>query len=389
MNLQRKLQDTTVFVGCGFAAKYRLGGGNFSVPLQWLKGLQRLGLSCVWLELMPATPNPVSDAEHIQAFKKHLSEHGLDRNYCLLHQTSPDDAHDLSQMVCHGMSKSVLQQKLAGPTILLNLSHSLHPPLVLDFERRIYCDLDPSEISYWMPRIEMGQSYHHEFWTIGLNKNGPDCTLPKQPVSWKTFYPLVDTELHRPAAKPAAPRFTTIGQWYWHQGIEIGGEYPDFSKQVAFARYMTLPSRVPEVEMELAMNLNADDPERERIQKLGWKWIHPHNVASTPHQYRRYIAGATAEFTACKGLDLLWKTGWVSDRAAAFLATGRPVITEDTRACAHLPGESGFLWVNNLDEAVEAVRRVIRDWDSLSKIARDCAVEYFDSARNLQRILSS
>jgi hypothetical protein len=32
----------TIFLGCGFAAKYREDGGVFSVPLQWLLGLRRL-----------------------------------------------------------------------------------------------------------------------------------------------------------------------------------------------------------------------------------------------------------------------------------------------------------------------------------------------------------
>jgi hypothetical protein len=28
----------TIFRGCGFAAKYREGGGNLFVPLQWMLG---------------------------------------------------------------------------------------------------------------------------------------------------------------------------------------------------------------------------------------------------------------------------------------------------------------------------------------------------------------
>ena len=36
MGVAAALRGTMVFVGCGFAAKYRLGGGNFSVPLQWM-----------------------------------------------------------------------------------------------------------------------------------------------------------------------------------------------------------------------------------------------------------------------------------------------------------------------------------------------------------------
>jgi len=45
----------TIFLGCGFAAKYREGGGNFSVPLQWILGLRRLKLDAIWVELLPAT----------------------------------------------------------------------------------------------------------------------------------------------------------------------------------------------------------------------------------------------------------------------------------------------------------------------------------------------
>jgi hypothetical protein len=45
----------TIFLGCGFAAKYREGGGVISVPLQWMLGLRRLKLDAIWLELLPAT----------------------------------------------------------------------------------------------------------------------------------------------------------------------------------------------------------------------------------------------------------------------------------------------------------------------------------------------
>jgi hypothetical protein len=126
---------------------------------------------------------------------------------------------------------------------LLNLSNSLHPPLLLEFERRVFCDIDPSEIFYWMTKLEMGQSYHHEFWTIGLNANGQDCRMPKSPLPWRTFYPLADTELLRPRPRPRPLKFTTIGQWYWGGSVEVDGDFPDLSKQKAFAPYLSLPSR--------------------------------------------------------------------------------------------------------------------------------------------------
>jgi hypothetical protein len=393
----------TIFLGCGFAAKYREGGGNFSVPLQWMLGLQRLKLDAIWLELLPATDDPISDRARIANFQRRLREHGLAGRYCLLYQKPAADTHDLGEIRCIGISKRELLDRLSGPNVLLNLAYSIHPPLLLKFERRVFCDLDPSEIFYWMTKMEMGQSYHHELWTIGLNVHGSDCQLPKlvvaavpaaqatrlplQKLRWKTFYPLVDTKLLRPQSRPRVPKFTTVGQWYWGGAVEIAGEFPDLSKKLAFEPYLNLPSRVPEARFELAMNIATEDPERERLQRLGWRIVDPHRVARTPSAYRRYLATALAEFTAIKGVDAAWRTGWISDRAAAFLALGRPVVTEDTGAGRYLPGKNGFSFVGNAPEAEAAVQEVLRDWPRLSLQARDCAVEVFDSVKNLRLIL--
>jgi hypothetical protein len=306
----------------------------------------------------------------------------------LLYQKPTADAHDLHSLDCIGISKRELLERLSGPNVLLNLANSIHPPLLLKFERRIFCDLDPSEIFYWMTKMEVGQSYHHEFWTIGLNVHGDDCRLPKSALAWKTFYPLVDTKLFRPQSQPRLPKFTTVGQWYWGGAVEVAGEFPDLSKRFAFEPYLSLPARVPEGRFELAMNIAADDPERERLRRFGWQIADPHSVARTPGTYRRYLASALAEFTAIKGVDVTWRTGWVSDRAAAFLALGRPVITEDTGAQRYLPTENGFCYIQSVAEAETAVREVLQDWSRLSKQARHCAVEVFDSVRNLRQILA-
>src|SRR5438094_4844871 len=121
------------------------------------------------------------------------------------------------------------------------------------------------------------------------------------------------------------------------------------------------------------MTIAAEDPERKRLQRLGWKIADPHRVARTPRAYRRYLASALAEFTAIKGVDVAWRTGWVSDRAAAFLALGRPVITEDTGAQRYLPAKNGMRFVRDLGEAEAAVREVLQDWSRLSRQARACA----------------
>jgi hypothetical protein len=387
----------TSFLGCAFAAKYREGGGNFSVPLQWMLGLRRLKLDAIWLELLPGSGNCKIDKGKIDNFIRQMRAHGFARRYCLLYQKSPSDSHELGEIECIGISERELRDRLAGPNTLLNLSHSIHPPLLLEFERRIFCDLDPSEIFYWMTQMEMGQSTHHEFWTIGLNWRGRDCRLPRstrlrqgsggQAINWRTFFPLVDTKYLQAQARPRADKFTTIGQWYWGGAVEVAGEFPDLSKKHAFERYVDLPRHVADARFELAMNINATDPERARLQKHGWHIVDPHRVARTPKLYRRYLSGAAGEFTAIKGVDVAWKTGWLSDRAAAFLALGRPVITEDTGAAQYLPLDSGFQFVRGVEQAAQAVARVLRNWTHWSKIARRTAVEVFDSAKNLRQIL--
>ena len=377
----------TIFLGCGFAAKYREGGGNFSVPLQWMLGLRRLKQDAIWLELLPATSDHVADAQCIVNFQRQLRAHGLARRYCLLYQDPASQEQDLATMRCMGISQRELRARMAGPNVLLNLAYSIHPPFLLEFERRIFCDLDPSEIFYWMTKLDLGQSDHHEFWTIGLNVHGDDCRLPESALAWRTFYPLADTALLRVQPRPQRPKFTTIGQWYWSGSVEVNGEFPDLSKKHAFAPYLDLPSRVPEARWELAMNLNADDPEAERLRTLGWQVASPHRVARTPAKYRHYLAGALAEFTAIKGVDVSWRTGWVSDRAAAFLSLGRPVITEETGAGRYLPQKSGMFFVGSAAEAAVAAKRVLRDWTALAREARDCAIEVFDSAKNLRKIL--
>src|SRR5213079_58188 len=247
----------------------------FSVPLQWMLGLRRLKLDAIWLEHLPSEGNPAEDGRKIDNFRRQLRAHGLGERYCLLFHEKPESAHDLDAIRCIGISKRELLDRLAGPNTLLNLSYSLHPPLLLKFERRIFCDLDPSEIIYWMTKMELGQSSHHEFWTIGLNVNGADSRLPKSALRWKTFYPLADTRLLQRQPQPRMPKFTTIGQWYWSGAVEVDGDFPDLSKRFAFERYLDLPKRIPDGHFELAMNIAAHDPERTRLQKRGWHIVDP------------------------------------------------------------------------------------------------------------------
>ena len=356
-------------------------------------GLLRLRQEAVWLELLPGSGNEAEDRARSSLFRRRMAFYRL--RYCLLYLQSPHDVHELGAMKCIGMSRRELLARLGAPNLLLNLSYSLHPPLLMQFERKLLCDLDPSEMFYWMTKLEMGQSYHDEFWTIGLKAIAKDSHLPQfapaglapAKIKWRTFYPLADTQFYTARPSPRKIKFTTVGQWYWGGAVEVEGEFPELSKKQAFEPYLTLPRELPQAQFELAMNLNPGDSEIERLERYGWRIVSPHLVARTASAYRRYIGGASAEFTAIKGVDVAWRTGWLSDRAAAFMASGRPVVTENTGANDYLPQPNAFRFVDGRESAVEALREICADWPRLSKLARGNAIEVFDSAKNLRKIL--
>src|SRR5204863_9241341 len=107
----------TIFLGCGFAAKYREGGGNFSVPLQWMLGLQRLKLDAIWLELLSATDDVAADQQRIKNFQRQLQAHGFAGRYCLLYQKPASDTHHPEAMRCIGTSKRELPQGFRRHTV--------------------------------------------------------------------------------------------------------------------------------------------------------------------------------------------------------------------------------------------------------------------------------
>ena len=205
MTASRK--DVTV-VGCGFAAKYPEGGGNFSVPLQYLLGLRRMRRPALWLEIMHSTGDARCDRLVAATFRRRLREFDLDRDYCLIIFPKGSTSQDPADGRFFGMSRRKLLDLLAGPTVLLNLSYSIRNPLLGLFGERKLCSLDPTEVCFWMKRMEMGQSEHDEFWSIGLNLYGPGSLVPESGVKWKTYFPLVDTTLFEAAPRPPVDRFT-------------------------------------------------------------------------------------------------------------------------------------------------------------------------------------
>ena len=178
-----------------------------------------MGCRGIWLEVLQESGDPGKDAHCVRTFQRRMAHYGLEYSLLLrpVQKEKGGEAHHPERMKAFGMSVATLTE-LAPDSTLLNLSYSLKPPLVNLFGRRLLCSLDPTEVLFWMDQMEMGQSCHDEFWSVGLCMDAIDPRLPKPVVPWKGYFPLVDTEVLKPIPRPKIPpkpRFTTIGQWYW------------------------------------------------------------------------------------------------------------------------------------------------------------------------------
>jgi hypothetical protein len=88
-----------------------------------------------------------------------------------------------------------------------------------------------------------------------------------------------------------------------------------------------------------------------------------------------------------KNLYVETRSGWFSDRSACYLASGRPVLAQDTGLDGLVPTRNGVVAFATLDEAVEGARSINRDYASHARAARDAAMELFDSDRVLSGLL--
>jgi hypothetical protein len=78
-------------------------------------------------------------------------------------------------------------------------------------------------------------------------------------------------------------------------------------------------------------------------------------------------------------------SGWFSDRSVRYLASGRPVLLQDTGFSRNLPVGQGLLAFRSVAEAAEGANRIVADYESHAAAARALAETHFDSDRVLAR----
>jgi hypothetical protein len=269
-------------------------------------------------------------------------------------------------------------ERLAGvagrAALLVNLSGVLRDrELTEPIPNRVYVDLDPGFTQLWseVEGLDMGFEGHTHFATVGQGLGDPHCTVPTGERSWIPTLPPVVME-HWPAIEPreraVEPRdgsFTTVGNWRAYGSVHHAGVHYG-QKAHAMRPLMDLP-RLAGERVQLALTIHPDErPDLEALSSGGWDLVDPLQAAGTPDRYRRFIGDSLAELGIAKSGYVESDCGWFSDRSACYLATGRPVLAQDT----------GFS------------RYIRSDYAAHARAARTLALDRFDSARVLTTLLT-
>jgi hypothetical protein len=371
-------------------ASYPQGGGHWSCFLQYLLGLNALGHDVFWLEVLHSTGSPVRDHRLIDIFFGRFKRYGFENRCALLlynqHVTEPT----LEVAQVFGMSKHRLREIAQTADLVWNFACSLRQQLLSLFHRRVLIDFDPGHLQVSALTWDMGIHHHKTFLSVGTKLHDADCEVPSLGVEWHSFLPFVYLPMWEFAPDPGvnAP-FSSVTQWTWEY-LELEGRALSISKRDAYLRYVDLPQRTRRP-FQLAANIHSKDStgDRELILKTDWTLVNPHRVARSPSIYQNYIKRSRAEFCCPKPIHGVLRTGWFSDRSACYLASGRPVLAEDTGFSDYLPTGRGLLCFNNLEEAVAGVEEIDRNYPQHMCAARELAEEYLSSKKWLPIMLAA
>jgi hypothetical protein len=206
---------------------------------------------------------------------------------------------------------------------------------------------------------------------------------PVDSVRWRHVFNPVVCELFEPMPLPARAPFTTVMNWRAHESVEWN-ERAYGQKDAAFESFVGLPQRT-DTRLELAVS--GGTVPRKRLLEHGWRLRDAHEVTGTHAAYRSYIDASAGEFAVCKEVFVATGSGWFSDRSAAYLASGRPVVLQDTGFSEHLPTGEGLFAVRDVDEAVDALARAAREPKRHAAAARAIAREHLDASVVIPRFL--
>lgn len=379
-----------IVLGSTHLAGYQEGGGHWAWFLQYPLGLRALGHDVFWLELLLSSGDAGRDQRVIRAFFERVASYGLDGRAVVLVVTGTLDVQRFEACEVVGASRLAVAETIRSADLMLNFSCAVRPPLLSLFRRRALLDFDPGHLQVSALTWDLGFRDHDVLLTIGARVGAPDCPVPTLGFAWRTFEPLVYLPMWEaaPDPGPAAP-FTSVTQWTWEE-LAWQGRLISVSKRAAYLEYLPLP-RETRRPFELAVNIGASDPagDRARLGEHGWSLSDPHQVSGTPAAYQAFIRRSRAEFMCAKPIHVALSTGWFSDRSIAYLATGRPVLAQETGFSERLPTGLGLVSFHDIPEAVDGVAEIDGHYAKHSRAARELAEACFDSRKCLAGLLSA
>ena len=367
-----------VIVTSAWGAGYLEGGGMQWLNLHYLAGLRALGFEAFWLDILgsPKKGAKRSMDEMVGGFRAQCEQFGFGDHWAVL----------CDNRQTFGMSERLLQSLCGDAVLLINLCGALKDnELLRRIQRRAYFDLDPGFTQIWALEWDMDLSKHNLFFTVGLNVDQPEFSIPLHGIEWQTFLPPVALEYWPMQTDTSAKNFTTIGQWRGQYAVwqdEIYGPKCD-----EFLRFVELPRKTPQ-SIELALLIHETEmDDLAALRKNQWQLVNPHEMARGHEGFRSYIQRSRAEFSVAKHGYVKTQSGWLSDRTACYLASGRPALVQDTGIGRHLPPGNGLLTFKTREEAAQGIEAINGDYAMHGAAARKLAEEKLAAPKVLQSIL--
>jgi hypothetical protein len=373
-----------ILVG-SWMVRYPLGG-NLSWNLQWLVGLQRLGHEVYLVERAhyrnacfdPSTGAMGDDATWgMRCTRELLQRFGLEDRWCFVDVESR----------YFGLPESRISELFRGADLFLDLgAHGAWNEAAAAVPVRVVVDGEPAFTQIRMltrPEVARRMEAYTHFYSNGACLGEEGCSAPLAGKTWRHVFNPVVTDLHPFGAPPSGSAFTTVMNWRSHEPIVWNGR-PYGQKDVEFRKFIDLPSRVG-VSLEVAA---AGPIPGKELTEAGWRILRAHAVTTSYDGFLDYVRGSAGEFSVCKNVFVETASGWFSDRSAVYLASGRPVVMQETGFSRHLPCGSGLYAVHSVEEAAEALQEISAAPAVHSHRAREIAREHLDASRVLPGFLA-
>jgi len=385
------LRRPPVVVVLGMMSKMPVPGVIWQT-VQYLAGLELLGCTVYYVEAYGAAPtmlmtpgDPSGTRAATEFLDRTLTRFGFAGRWA--YQALHDGG------ACHGLPLERVRELYRTADLVINLHGGTAPPPEEASGRLLYLETDPVQMQV---EVHDGSAEaiaflgaHDLFFTFGENIGSTRCPLPA-PRDFRflpTRQPVVLSYWRgKPFDGPA--RFTTIGNWR-QDGREVwlDGKCYHWSKHLEMLELLDLPS-VCDVPLELALG-KCGDVDRALLVSQGWTVRDSREVSRDVDVYRDFIARSCGELTVAKDQNVRLRTGWFSDRSATYLASGRPVVTQDTGVGDVLPTGAGLLCFTDVDSAAGAVDDVMGSYRHHRRAAREIAREFFAHDHVLPPLLAA